>query len=362
MFLDGVLVFDDLSFFLKVKTADYTDIMNKFRPRIEKFAHSYENDKFNKYCFFLINHTWVLKDEKDKGKEFSVMIFCLNSETTEKQALERFPEDFRLKFTNSIVATEDFLSLQQYRLKQNIQIQFYEPHISLEEIQKESLATGQESASGGLPTLYTSFSNEGLVMNSNQNHDPTKVRYSFRYDQVIKCRGEHPPEIKKHIKPEITSLFRPDECCVSYVVDSNNTCSMAMFCSTYLKAWKCQVDIKIFRSTLYKRCLIEKTENVDQKVGRIVKDLSGEKETFLNKAALIYGLRETMDKKMMESLEDNSTLGKILTKMGTKNKSYESAILATLKPDCEKVFKRLEAKEQNTKNKKKRGLYFFLTK
>lgn len=355
MFLDGVLVFDDLSFFLKVKTVDYMDIMNKFRPRIEKFAFTYDNDKFNKYCFFMINHTWILKEEKDKGKEFSVMIFCLNAETTEKEMLERFPEDFRLKYTKALVDSEDFLSLQQYRLKQNIQIQFFEPHITLEEIQKQSHATGQASATGGLPTLYTSFSNEGLVMNLDPNHDPTKVRYSFRYDQVIKCRGENPPQLKRYMKPEITSLFRPDECCVSYVVDFNNTCSMAMFCSTYLKDWKCRADIKIFRSTLYKRCLIEKTENINQKVDRITKDIKGEKETFLNKAAIIYGLRETMNKNMMDSIDANSTIGKILANMGTKNKSYETAILATLKKDCVNVYQRFEAREKAKKKKKERG-------
>jgi len=359
MFLDGVLVFDDLSFFLKVKTADYRDIMNNFRPRIKKFAFNYENNKFNKYCFFLINHTWVSKDERDKGKEFSVIIFCLNSETTEKQVLKRFPEDFRLKYTNSLVGSDDFLSLQQYRLKQNIQVQFYEPHITMEEIHKQSLSTGQASATGGLPTLYTSFSNEGLVMNLDKNLDPTKVRYSFRYDQVIKCRGEHPLKLKKYIKSDFTSLFRPDECCVSYIVDFNNICSMAMFCSTYLKEWKCKTDIKIFRSTMYKRCLIKKTEHIDQKVNRIVYDVNGEKETFLNKAAIIYGLRETMDDKMMQNLEEKSTLGRILAEMGTKNKSQESIVLATLKPDCEKVLKKFEKKEKNNKIKRNRGEIFF---
>ncbi len=358
MFLDGVLVFSDLSYFLKVKTIDYLDIMKKFRPRIEKFAFSYDTEKFNKYCFFLINHTWISKDEKNKGKEFSVMIFCLNPELTEKQILERFPEEFRQKYTDSIVKTEEFLSLQQYRLKQNIQIQFYEPHINLEEIQKNSLATGQLLSTGGLPTLYTSFSDEGLVMNLDIKHDPTKVRYSFRYDQVIKCRGESPYEMKKYMKPTITSLLRPSECCVSYVVDFNNTCSMAMFCSTYLKTWKCKADIKIFRSTLYKRCLIKKIENVDQKIARIVKDVTGEKETFLNKAMLIYGLRESMDTNMIKSLEENSTLAKILTKIGTNNKSYESVVLDTLKSDCEKIINRLDAREQREKNKK-RG-YIFL--
>lgn len=351
MFLDGVLVFDDLSFFLKIKTVDYMDIMNKFRPRIEKFAFNYDTDKFNKYCFFLINHTWMKLDERDKGREFSVMIFCLNPELTEKQVLERFPDDLREKYTKSLSESEDFLSLQQYRLKQNIEIQFFEPHITLEEIQKHSVS----SATGGLPNLFTSFSNEGLVMNLDKNHDPTKVRYSFRYDQVIKCRGEHPPEIKKYIKPQITSLFRPDDCCVSYVVDFNNICSMAMFCSTYLKEWKCKTDIKIFRSTMYKRCLIEKTDHIDDKIARIVKDVKGEKETFLNKAAIIFGLRETMDKNMMANLEPKSTLGKILEQIGNKNKSFESIVLSTLKPDCEKVIKKSKEKIKNEQIKRIRS-------
>jgi len=360
MFLDGVLVFDDLSFFLKVHTLDYQDIMNTFRPRIEIFAKNfYSMDKFNKYCFFIINHSWVNSLEKEKGKEFSALIFCLNSDTTDEQQLASFPEDFRLKYSKALVSSEDFLSLQQYRLKQNIQIQFYDPHITLEEIRKQSKSTGQSSAVGGLPTLYTSFSNEGLVMNTNKNHNPLGVKYSFRYDQVIKCRGEHPEELKKNIKPEISMLFRPEKCCISYIVDFNNTCSMAMFCSSFLKDWKCEADIKIFRSTMYKRCLIEKIENVEKKVQKIKTDKANTNVSFLNKAALIYGLRETMNKKMMENIEPTSTLGKILMKIGLKNKDYESEVLATLKPDCEEVYKKLAKKEQNKKQNEMKSKLFY---
>lgn len=345
MFLDGVILFDELSFFLKVKTLDYQDIMNKFRPRIERFAEIYGIQKFNKYCFFSINNAWKDSDNKNKGKEFSSYVFCLPEESADEETLKKFPEDFRQNYSRAIVETKDLLDLQQYRLKQNIQIQYYEPHITLADIQSQSSSTGQSLLNGKLPTYYSSFSKEGLVMNLDSTHNPLKVKYSFRFDQVIKCRGGNPKDMKKYLRPQITSLFKPDYCCVSYLVDQENTCNMAMFCSTYNKDWKCKADIEIFKSTLYKRCMIGHIENIDKKIAKVLEDKNNSQISFLRKATLIYALRETMDPNILNNVQPDSSIATSFKKIIPKNKEYEAKVIKTLEPDCAELLKHDQDRE-----------------
>lgn len=357
MFLDGILVFEEISFFLKVQTVDYKDIMRKFKPRIENFAQAYEVKRFDKYCFFSIYNNWIDKEDKSKGKEFSSIIFCLQEELTDDETLKNFPEDLRHNYAGVVEETTDLLDLQQYRLKQNIQIQYYEPHITIDDIQKQSVSTGQSSVTGKLPTYFSSFSKEGLVMNLDKNYNPTKVKYSFRFDQVVKCRAGHANDLKVYVRPEIRSFFRPDSCCISYMVDQNNTCNMAMFCSTYLKDWKCKVDIKIFKSTLYRRCMAEHIDNIKQKVDNIVKDKDNSKISFLRKATLIYALRETMNPSLLINSDPSSMVIQTLSKAIPKSKEYETTIIRTLEPDCIEILKN---EKEKVRQKKKCNYYINL--
>jgi hypothetical protein len=256
--------------------------MNNLRPKIELFAKRYGTNDFNKYCFFTFRRKPRDSEKPELGLIYTSVIFCLDNNYP-NEVLSKFSTNFVKSYENSIKHESDLNKIQQYRLKQNIRIQYYDPSeiFSIENPR--------------LPNFFTSFAKEGLVLNASEDFDPKQVRYSFRFDQLVQCTADEASSLKQVINPKIASLFRDDECCVSYMVDWNQKGIKNMFCSMYSTKWKCRVDIKIFESTLYNYCLEQKLVKINniKKVNK--NDLGKANMYFLERVSIISALKNIQD-------------------------------------------------------------------
>lgn len=279
--MDGIVLFDNLDYFNKIQSEIYNDIMTLLKPKIMRYAERLGKESFNKYCFFAFRLKYQDHKIKQLGKIYTAVIFCLNRDTTD-EVLSKFTENFTRFYTEKIINEKNLMKIQNYRLKQNIQIQYYDP---MEKINSENPK---------LPNFYTSFSKQGLVLNEDPNYDPLKVKYSFRFDQVVECSGGEASSLKGILNPEIGGLFRPDYCCVSYLVDWQQKGVKNMFCSLYQKDWKCKVDIKIFQSTLYQFCIMNQIEKLNKVLIDSNNNIRQSKLYFLERAAIITVIREIL--------------------------------------------------------------------
>ncbi len=255
--------------------------MDNLRPKIELFAKREGIEDFNKYCFFTFRRKLRDIENPSLGLIISSVIFCLDK-SYPQEILSKFSKDFTSKYTSAVINENDLNKVQQYRLKQNIMIQYYDP--------VQSISTDNPQ----LPNFWTSFSKEGLVLNESETYDPKHVKFSFRFDQVVQCEADEASSVKSLLNRPIAKLFRDDECCISYMVDWNQKGVKNMFCSMYNTKWKCRVDIKIFSSTLYSYCLEQKMEKIQLIKKNVSKDLDKPKMYFLERIAIITALKSVL--------------------------------------------------------------------
>ena len=246
VFFDGVALFDNLDVFRKIKTDIYLDVITKIQPKIVKVAQAKGESYFKKYCFFALRQKLKIETNKNEGKIMTSVIFCFNNQTTDAELL-RFFNDYNEKYSSAVTKEEDFNLIQRYRIKQNIFIQYYQGMSPM----------NYETA----PEYFSSFSEEGLVMNQSKELNPATVKQSFRYDQIIDCDGFSAIDLKAAIGKEIADLYRDDSCCISYLTNWDGVGSKIMICSAYKTLWKCQIDIKIIRSTMYDLCMRNKIKD-----------------------------------------------------------------------------------------------------
>jgi len=289
--------------------------MNNLRPKIELFARKFGIEKFNKYCFFSFRKKLKDNQKPQLGQIFTSVIFCLDQNYS-SEILKKFSYDFIKYYELAIFNEKDFNKIQQYRLKQNIMIQYYDPSEKL------------SSEYPRLPNFYTSFTKEGLVLNESQDYDPKHVKYSFRFDQVVQCSGDEASTLKNVLNPKISSLFKDDECCVSYLVDWNQKGVKNMFCSMYQTKWKCKVDIKIFESTLYNYCLEQQLEKVQKTKKFYGSDLGKAKMYFLERASIISALKDVENFNLNSFIDKNNYLYKMVEE---EKKKFKEDLFLSLK-------------------------------
>lgn len=213
--------------------------MKKIQPKIYKVALKLNPDYFLKYCFFALRKELKIQDNKNEGMIITSTIFCLNKDTTDSE-LAKFYKDFNNNYSDTVFDQPDFNVVQRYRINQNIEIQYY---------------TGNQKKTSEAPQFFTSFAEEGMTLNKSKDHDPTQVKHSFRFDQVVDCAGNAAGPLKKVIDPELADEYRQDDCCVSYLLNWDGKGSKTMICSTFKEIWKCKVEIKIIRSTMFDFCM-----------------------------------------------------------------------------------------------------------
>ncbi len=280
--MDGLILFKNLDIIDHTKNSIYIDLINSFKPKIALHAQNYGKDLFNKYCFFAFRSNYQDNDmAKQLGKIFSTVIFCLSQDSSDA-ILNNFSKNFVHSYSEKISKEVNLMKIQNYHLKQNIQIQYYD---TIGKIYSNNLK---------LRNFYTSFAKEGLVLNEDANFNPLKVKHSFRFDQVVDCNGTEASIFKSIIDPKISSHFRPNHCCVSYLVDWHGRGVKNLFCSKYTKDWQCKVDIKIFTSTLYNFCIEKKVENIDKLIIRSNNNIKDAQLSFLERASIITVLRDIL--------------------------------------------------------------------
>lgn len=321
--MDGIILFDNLPFFAHIKNEIYKDVLSNFKPKILKFAHKYGSEKFDKFCFFAFRKKY--KDEKEKGlgKMWTTVTMCLNQDTPDA-ALEKFSTDFKKNYSEFVFKERQYMKVQNYRLSQNIEIQYYDPLAKIDLKDPE------------VPDFYTSFSKEGLVLNKDVNHDPLKVKFSFRYDQLVDCSPFEAASLKKILPEKLSSLYKPDDCCVSYLTDWSMKGIKNMFCSMYKTFVQCKSDIKIFSSTMYEYCIADKIENFNRVLKKLKNDLTKANFYFLELSGYINMLNEVIHKNLENYQNPESKLHADIVNLKKDAKRYKKILLKLFEKDVNK--------------------------
>lgn len=266
------------------------------------------------------------------GKLTLAFIFCFKKDTND-EVMDSFKKQIREHYAKTLIDSNKFLKFQHYDLNQNILLQYYEHHINLENISVYNLE------SKDLPTYWTSITKEGMVMNRKNSFVPNSVMFSFRHDQVIKCSGFHPEFMKVHLQPKIQNMFRSNNCCVSYVVDTFTYCNSVMFCSNNPDKWKCNAEIQIFKASLYEQCMKEHIISLNKDNKKYRGDVSAMKNiSFLQKAKHIYTLRELINYNFTESYTQETNMYKIIKPIMQVAKSVHSQFMNLIQPHCMNSF------------------------
>jgi hypothetical protein len=310
--MDGFVIFMSLDDLKNVKSPPYQNIINKFKPKIEEFITKKQD--FDKLCSFVFR-------KKELTVDYQVLFLCLKDDET-IEIVKKFRIDFPKYYSNFISNNYDFFRLQKYELYQPLKAQFYDPSMKF---------IGYK----GPEKYFTSFNNQGMVLSTEQSKDASKVKYSFRYDQIINCRGEDPSEIRGSIDNNISNLYRSNECCVGYIIDWNEKPLKNFFCSLESESLKCKTDIKIFQATMYANCVASAIDKLKQ----TLKEYKGSLEnilsmSFSNKSILINILKEII-KIDIKVLNKNTQLYKDIVELKVNAMMNLYALLKSF--DKEKV-------------------------
>jgi len=271
---------------------------------------------------------YIDKTSKELGKIHLAFIICFKKETN-AQILYTFKKYICENYAQALLNTKNNYKLQHYNLNQNILLQFYEHHISIQDVKKYNLQAP------ALPSLWTSLTKQGLIMNKENNFSPKSISYSFRYDQIIKCNGYHPQLLKSHLEAKMQSYFKNDSCCVSYVVDSLTYCNGNMFCSKKTEKWRCNSEIQIFKATVYTECMQAHIEELSKLVEKYKGNLLNVKGmNFLQKVKHLYTLKEISNVNFTEELNKQGYLYKLAKPIIEGAKKYQTDFMQLISPHC----------------------------
>ena len=326
--MDGTFLFETSKGFFNIKSKQYLHILDYLGNKITKFAHDYGLEDFDKYCSYTFNSQFIDKSKLELGKLTLAFIICFKKDTND-EVIDSFKKQIREHYAKSLTESNKYLKMQHYDLHQNILLQYYEHHINLENISVYNLEAKD------LPTYWTSFNKEGMVMNRQNTLVPKSVMFSFRHDQVIKCSGYHPEFLKMHLQPNIQNLFKSNNCCVSYVVDTFTYCNSVMFCSNNPSKWKCNAEIQIFKASLYYQCMNEHIINLHKDIQKHKGNVPAMRKTsFLEKAKHIYTLREIISHNFTEGYTPETKMYKVVKPIMDVAKNLHEELLILIKPDC----------------------------
>lgn len=347
--MDGVLLFDNLPYFNAIKNLIYKDLISNFQPKITKYAKELGINFFNKFCFFSFRLKYKDPENTGLGKTYTIITFCLDKEYSQA-TLDKFSQDFKNSVSEAVFNEPKYMKVQNYRLKQNIEIQYYDPMAKIDPNNPE------------VPDFFTSFSPEGLVLNKDPNYDPTKVKFSFRFDQLVDCTPKEAGMLKKVLDPKISALYKPDECCVSYLVDWQMKGVKNMFCSMFQETFKCKTDIKIFQSTVYEYCIANKIANFNLLMKKNNNQLQKAKLSFLELAGSINFLSEIIENNLEKYQSPVSKLRADIIEIKKTAKENKMILLKIFgketnkddgTPNCEDILNGALENNKNNKESKK---------
>lgn len=326
--MDGTFLFESSKAIFDIKSKEYLHIQEQLGHKIKKFAHNHGQEDFDQYCSYTFQSEFIDRTKKQLGKATIAFIICFKKDTND-ELIQTFKKHMREHYAQALVKSKKFLQMQNYELHQNVLLQYYEHHINLENIAVYNLQAKD------LPTYWTSINKEGLVMNRHNTLMPKSTVFSFRHDQVVKCAGYHPEFLKMHMQPKIHNMFKSNNCCVSYVVDTFTYCNSVMFCSNNPSKWKCNAEIQIFKASLYAQCmndhLIGFSKDLQRYKGRVP---AMRKLSFLEKAKHIYTLRELISYNFTETYTEETVMYKTIKPIMDVAKNLHWELMILIKPHC----------------------------
>ncbi len=253
--------------------------MDKLKPKIDAVSADKGSSNFEKLCSVAFLKEFIDPNDISKGIINNAVIICLNEQETEEN-IKKFKDDFISHYTNSINSTNELLKLQQYEDKLPVNVQFYDPSVDI------------NGPIADLPQYFANFNQEGLVLMSDKSSDPSKVKFSFRFDQILNCRGTELKAALDSLDKKVSTMIKPSECCVAYTVDWNLKPLNDIFCSPQNKPYKCKVEAKLFQTTTYSRCISAQV----MKLMELLKETNGNLEkaniTIIKRSQMIQLLNE----------------------------------------------------------------------
>lgn len=330
---DGEILFNGTREVLAIKAKENTIKLDKFVPKLDKFIKIIGAEKFNDLCFYAFKYHFTLIRDKENISTILIII-CFNEETN-AETLHSFRKEMEINYSKALTQNNNYYHMHHLPLNENIPLQYYEHHFNLENFDEEI----QMQKKTDVPYLFTMLTKEGVVLNRENTINPQTVIYSFRHDQVLSCRGLAPNVLKSKINPEISKLFKPDECCLSYVIDKFTYCDGAMFCSLKSEPWKCTAEIQIFKASFYNKCMEENVLDLF----KLVKSFKGLTEamaelSFLQKAKNIFTIREFIYHDFVKYLNRDSIIFKISTEIETLSKLYYGKMMENIQEQCRESF------------------------
>ena len=275
LFWDGFSIFDSFNHAESIiNTNEYKQIFSKFKPLLIQNSLSYNKQTYNDNCALSFREFFLDQNQPTFPKTNQAFVFCIVSPDSKLSFIKTFKE----KYTYYILNKENLLDMQLFSQSQHVLLKVYDPLLESSELENP-------------PLLYTSFQHDGIIMQKNPSLDPTNISFSFRYDQIIDCNGvKDKDKFYNALPPLIKQNYPKKECCIGLEVEWQNKGEVDMFCSIFPFGNKCEVDIKIFRASLFRQCIKSRVDylyDVYVKNNKSFKNVNYEQMEIIEKMKLI---------------------------------------------------------------------------
>lgn len=326
LFWDGFTLFDSFNRVnQKVHTIEYMKIYLHFKPILSRYL-----EKTKDFCALTFRSFFPNKNNRKLPKSHQSFALCFSTNETKNE----FVSTFITKYTSYISKKKNLLDMQLYAQNQHILLQFYDPLLS-DEIKNKP------------PILFTSFQRDGMVLQKEEK-DPSKVLFSFRYDQILNCNGIEIEKFRDSLGDDVDKAYRNRECCVGLEVAWGKKPLIDMFCSLYNTKHKCQTDIKIFRASMFRMCIathVNKLYDIFVKNGRSLNGVDFSKFERIERMKLGNMAKQIKEWEIEEYIYDDDKLKREIRE---------------IKPEMDKVIqgigKVFEKEMKNTNKGNIRGL------
>jgi hypothetical protein len=263
------------------------------KKRIDEFVKS-RSYEFEKKCIFTFK-TRPKDPDNPLGKKIIVgMNFCLQDENNKEAFKKRFIENYSKNLNES----EDFMGIQQIDDVEGSFFQYYDSNYV-----------------GEINNYDTKFDDEGMLMSRDSSKKLTGVKYSFRYDQLVSCKPLQFKELLSTIDPKLKKTIKPDSCCAAYAISWNFSVSKVAFCSIIPE--ECNIHIKLFKSTIYKKCFEKNLIRMNETLNKI-SDLKNADLSPKDLAQIINIAKDIKEKDPGRFYNPESLVGKNIQEMKTK--------------------------------------------
>jgi hypothetical protein len=234
------------------------------------------------------------------------MHFCLKDD----KKTQNFKEKFLEYYNKAVLESVDFLSLQQ-----------------LDKVEANYFQYFDSNYLGEISNYDTKFDKEGMLMSKDSSKKMTLVKYSFRYDELLSCKPIPFQDFLKTIDEKSKKTLKSESCCAAYAVSWGVFVSRVAFCS--LLPEECNIHIKFFKSTLYKKCFENNLIRLNDLLKKL-EDGTGGTLSIKDMAQLLNLTKDVKDKDLSKFYDKNSLIGNNLKELEKKADDIKHEILPAL--------------------------------